>query len=292
MTAHAELEAPAGRAAVDGTTLAWIERGDGPLVLCLHGFPDSVWSWVPTLDALAAAGFRAVAPALRGYAPSGPAGRTTTVSRLAADVLGVADALGASTFSVVGHDWGAVTAWALDGLAPERLERLVVASVPHPSALVRNAGPTQLWRSRYMLQFQLPWLPERVLARDDLAWVRGLARRWSPTWHPSDAQLETVVAGLRGPGAVRAALGCYRGLPRDLGSAAERRLAFAPVTAPTAYVHGADDACIGVEVAAGQERAFRAGYEETVIAGAGHFVHLEDAEAFAAAAVAHLTGDP
>ncbi|MCW3010814.1 MAG: alpha/beta hydrolase [Solirubrobacterales bacterium] len=267
--------------------LAYLERGEGPLVVCLHGFPDAMWGWIPVLDALAAAGFHAVAPALRGYAPSAlpPRSRTTPLD-LGRDVVALADHLGAERFDVVGHDWGAVAAYAAGNLAPHRVRRIVTAAVPHTAHFLKPR-PRQLVRSRYMLQFQPPVLPERFVTKDDWAWLDALVRRWSPTWDVTDEELLELRRGMVGPGRLSAALGYYRGLAK-LAVPEVRRVSLGRVAAPALVVHGSDDGCIGPEVFAGQEAWFTGGLRVETMAGLGHFVQREDPAAFAALALSHL----
>jgi pimeloyl-ACP methyl ester carboxylesterase len=279
-----------GRVDAGEVELALLERGEGPLVLCLHGFPDSAWSMVGLLETLADAGFRAVAPASRGYAPSGrPPGRTTTLLDLARDAIAVADALGEEEVMIVGHDWGAATAYAAANLAPHRVHRIVAAAIPHLAAVLRSPSLGQLWRSRYMLQFQVPDLPERLIARTDLRWIDDLVRRWSPTWDPTEDELATLRRGLVGPGRLAAALGYYRGLPRSLSDPEVRRVALGRVPVPALVINGEDDACVAPGLYAGMDDLFPGGLTRASIPDAGHFVHLEAPDAFAEHVLAHLT---
>lgn len=270
--------------------LALLERGEGPLVVVLHGFPDSVWSMVPLLQTIAAAGFRAVAPAMRGYAPSSLPGRRTTPVDLARDVLAIADALGEEEVLVVGHDWGAATAQTVATLAPHRVRRIVMAGLPHVHTVLLRPAPRQLWRSRYMLQFQVPELPERVLARDDLRWIDGLVRRWSPRWNPSDEQLATIRAGLEGPGRLSAALGYYRGIPLALIDGDARRTVLGEVPVPTLLIRGGEDHCMGPDRFDDLGDRFTGGVRLATLPGAGHHMHVEAPDAFADHVLAHLTG--
>jgi pimeloyl-ACP methyl ester carboxylesterase len=158
---------------VNGVRLYALESGPsgGPLAILLHGFPESSGAWHAQAPALAAAGFHVVAPDQRGYARSSkPRGaRAYVLDTLAADVVALADACGARTFSLAGHDWGGVVAWWVGLHHPERVERLAVLNAPHPVAFAQHIrrSPTQLARSWYMFAFQLPGLPERLLASDD-----------------------------------------------------------------------------------------------------------------------------
>src|SRR2546425_9161022 len=156
------------------------EMGQGPLVLLLHGFPECWVSWRNQMPALAAAGFRAVAPDLRGYGRSDkPRGLDAyRVEVLARDVARLVEALGAERARVVGHDWGGAVAWFFAMWHPERLERLSILNAPHPARYSRAMKrPRQFLRSSYILFFQLPWLPEAALRAGGFALLRRLFRR-------------------------------------------------------------------------------------------------------------------
>jgi pimeloyl-ACP methyl ester carboxylesterase len=270
------------RIAPVGLSVGYVSRGEGPLVILVHGFPDTYRGFLPIMERLAQAGFRAVAPALRGYAPSGlaPDG-DYRVEASAADVLGLADALGAERFSVVGHDWGAVTAYAVANLAPHRVERLVTAAVPHTGHFLLNIRLRQLIRSSYMLAFQLPWLPERRLARDDFAGIEALIRAWSPDWRVGEAQLRPLKDNYAQPGRLGAALAWYRQLPRSIASPLSRRLIFGQVAAPTRIIYGLRDGCIGAELFQHQQHRFRQPLDLVALTDAGHFMQWEQPELFA-----------
>ncbi len=253
---------------------------DGPLVVLLHGFPELSRSWHHQLPALAAAGYRAVAPDLRGY------GRTERrgpydLRTLAGDVAGMVRALGRERAVVCGHDWGGAIAWAAATYAPQVVERLVVLNCPHPAAFARElrVNPRQLLRSRYMLAFQLPWLPERLLARDRAAAIaralRGGAYRRDA--FPRD-ELERYREAFASREAAAAALAYYRAAFRERG-AFGRAARARPVSAPTLVVWGVRDRFLGLETIAPEKLApwFAPGNAPAVvlIAEAGHFVQNE-----------------
>ena len=252
---------------------------DGPVVLCLHGFPDTPATFSGLLPALAAAGFRAVAPWLRGYAPS-PLTGEFGMAALGADLLALSAALGARR--VVGHDFGALAVYAALQQEPTRLAAAVTLAVPHPRALRRNLAhqPAQLWRSRYILLFQLPGA-ERWLRRHDFAYVDALWRRWSPALVPPAAHLAEVKATLRASGA--APLFHYHALPGGLLAPPP---AAAGATPPLLYLAGTADGCIGVELTRDQARMLTGPYKERRWPGAGHFLHLERPDAVAAEIIA------
>lgn len=264
-----------------GLDVGYVSRGEGPLVMFLHGFPDTYRGFLPILDKVAAAGYRAVAPALRGYAHSAiaPDG-DYRVEASAKDALGLADALGVDRFSIVGHDWGAVTAYATSNLAPERIVRMITAGVPHTGHFLLNIRLRQLIRSSYMLRFQLPWLPEWEIPRNDFAWIEALIREWSPGWNFGETETRPLKDNFQDPQRLKAALSYYRHLPRSLISSLSRRLIFAPVATPTRMLYGLRDGCIGPELFQGQEQRFSRGLD-LIPLDAGHFMQWEQPDVFA-----------
>lgn len=275
--------------------LAYLEAGSGPLAVCLHGFPDSAWGWRMLLPALAEAGFRAVAPFQRGYAPSAvPPDGCYQTARLGLDACGVHEALGGDGDAVViGHDWGAAATYVAANHEPERWCRVVTMAVPPAAALGETfASYDQLRRSWYMFFFQTP-LADVVVPLDDLAFIDRLWADWSPGYDAS-LDLPHVKDCLRDPANLAAALGYYRAALSNVGvdpalddvQAAGSR----PTEQPSLYLHGASDGCIGVEVARRAEPALSApGSRLEIVEGAGHFLHLELPEVVNALVVDFLT---
>lgn len=266
----------------NGLEFGLIERGpaDGPLVLCLHGFPDGPQSFLPLLDSLAAAGYRAVAPAMRGYLPSGiPADGDYRATTLARDAIALIDHLGADKAVLIGHDWGAVATYLAAALRPDRLRGVVTAAIPHLRRFLLRPTGAQLWRSRYMAQFQVRGIEPRLIAHERME-LRALARRWSPKLDV-ESVLAPVWAGFAEPARLKAALGYYRALPGTLLSGEAWQLIFAPTPVPALVIHGSGDGCIGAEMFAGQSHLFAAALRERTFAGAGHFMQLEQPQRFA-----------
>ncbi|HET6763382.1 MAG TPA: alpha/beta hydrolase [Longimicrobiaceae bacterium] len=216
----------------NGIRLHAVEMGRGPLVLLLHGFPECWYAWRHQLPRLARAGFHAVAPDLRGYNLSDRPGEMEAyrVHELAADVAGLVAALGHDRAALVGHDWGGVVAWAAAELHPERVDRLVIVNAPHPRGFRRALRhPSQALRSWYAGFFQLPGLPEAMLAAGGFALLRRIFRS-----HPrrrdayTAADVEVYRQAWARPGALKAMLDYYRAVrlpsPRLTGRIAQPTL--------------------------------------------------------------------
>ena len=193
-----------------------VEAGRGPLVLLLHGFPECWVTWRNQIPALAEAGFRVVAPDLRGYGKSDkPSGlEAYRIEVLARDVARLVEALGAERAHVVGHDWGGAAAWFFAMWYPEKLDRLAILNAPHPARFSRALkGPRQILRGSHALFFQIPWIPEALLRAGDFFVLRRLFR-FDPQ-RPgaySDADIDQIVAAAREPGALTAMLNWYRAM--------------------------------------------------------------------------------
>jgi epoxide hydrolase 4 len=271
-----------GQATVNGIRLFYAEAGSGPPVVLLHGFPETHRSWDLQVPALVAAGFRVIAPDLRGYGRSERTRGGYELENLARDVVGLIDALGLESVRLVGHDWGGAITWLVASLHPDRLERAVIIDCPHPSVMARalRVNARQRRRSWYMFFFQLPLLPERWLARNDGRNIERMFRAGSPG--ASAVPRELILAEKRAllePGALGAALAYYRTafrsglLPMLRGGGPE----FPPIDLPVCLIWGEADSCLGLELIDGTERWARRLRVEKV-AQAGHFVHQERPE--------------
>ena len=246
-------------------------------VLVLHGFPDHPPTFRPLIERLAAAGYDVAAPWLRGYAPSVLTG-PYDVERLGHDVLELADELSPERpVYVVGHDWGAIAAYAACAFAPERIRAVVTMAVPHPLALARAlARPGQLRRSWYVLFFQLG-VADRMVARGDFAFVDRLWRTWSPGLDLPVGDRDDLHACLAA--SWPAPLEHYRALMRPPLAAWHRTRPGAPLRNPievaTLQLQGEADGCVAPDSARGQERWFSGPFRADVIPGAGHFLQAE-----------------
>jgi pimeloyl-ACP methyl ester carboxylesterase len=204
---------------VNGVTLHCIEAGpsEGPLVILLHGFPEFWWGWRYQIGPLADAGFRVLVPDQRGYHLSDkPEGRRAyDLDTLAKDVVGLADALGRETFSVVGHDWGGLVAWWTASRYPDRVAKLVVLNAPHPSVAgsYMRSHPSQMLRSLYVGFFQIPRLPESMLSANGYRSLKDALRRTSRPGTFSDEDVTRYEQAWAQPGALTTMLNWYRALP-------------------------------------------------------------------------------
>jgi pimeloyl-ACP methyl ester carboxylesterase len=264
--------------------VAYLACGDdGPLAVCLHGFPDAATTWRHLLPELAAAGFRAVAPWLRGYAPTGLAadGRYQS-GALAQDAIALHEALGGDGDAVViGHDWGAMAATGAAAHAPDRWRRIVTMAVPPPGAVAEGfLTYRQLKRSWYIFFFQSP-LADLVVGQDDLAFVDALWADWSPGHAATPDDVAPVKDALRDPANLAAAIGYYRAMFQPELQAPELADVQAAVGStppqPQLYLHGVDDGCMGVEIAEKASAHLTVpGSRVELVPGTGHFLHVED----------------
>ncbi|TYK46390.1 alpha/beta hydrolase [Actinomadura decatromicini] len=258
---------------------------DGPLALLLHGFPDSAHTWRHLMPELAAAGYRAVAPFTRGYAPTSvPADGAYQAGALAADAVALHEALGGGPDAViVGHDWGAFAAYGAANIAPERWRRAVALSVP-PIPVMAGVffDYEQLKRSFYIFVFQTRFAEAAV----DRSFIANLWRDWSPPGAAERAEdVAHAMACLAAPDNVSAALGYYRAMfdtsRHSERYAAEQEAVSAKGEVPVLYLHGTEDGCLSADVIApGGDlgpvlAALPDGSHAELVPGAGHFVQLD-----------------
>ena len=226
--------------------LHYVEQGEGPLVVLLHGFPEFWYGWRHQIGPLAEAGFRVVAPDMRGYNLSSKPRSVSDydVAPLAQDVVDLIHERGEQTACVAGHDWGGAVAWATAGFHPEAVERLAILNAPHPRVFIEHAKrPRQLVKSWYMGLFQLPYLPEEIIRRRSGADFSRDARPGAFT----DADLARYAEAINQPGAATAMLNYYRALRRMTPNGAEKRIQ--TVHAPTRVIWGERDRYLTPEVA-------------------------------------------
>ena len=286
----------AERIAANGLTFHVATCGGGDrLALCLHGFPESSYSWRHQLPLLAGLGYRAWAPDLRGYGGTDrPAGiEAYAIEHLLDDVAGLIDVSGASSTLLIAHDWGGIIAWyfAMRRLRP--LERLVVMNLPHPAVMERALRtPQQALRSWYAVLFQLPRLPEMLLRAGNARAVgeafRGMAV--DKTRFP-DEVLDVYRRNALAPGAATAMVNYYRALVRGGGGARQRALGYPIIETPTLLLWGERDAALGKETTYGTEAYVRA-LTIRYLPRVSHWVQQEAPEVVNAMLDAWLTDQP
>jgi len=264
---------------------------DGRLVLLLHGFPQSSFEWRHQMAVLAAAGHRAVAVDQRGYSPGArPEGvEHYRIEHLVADVLAVADALGARHFDVVGHDWGGAVAWMVAARHPQRVRTLAAVSMPHPAAFAAAlAGDgEQAEKSGYIAMLRAEGVAEQALLAGD---GDGLRRVFAGTGHPDPDDTGEYVKLLQQPGALTAALNWYRALPVEEAAALVDGLG--PIGVPTLYVWGEDDTALGRTAAEGSAGHVEGPYRFEALPGVGHWIPEEVPERLSELLLEHLAAHP
>lgn len=263
----------------NGLRFAYLEEGQGPLVLLLHGFPDTARSWDHARPRIAAKGYRVVSPWMRGYAPTAIPDRDADLETIGRDALALIEALGERSAIIVGHDWGAAASYTAASLDPARVTKLVAISIPHPATL--KPTPDKLWAARHFVAYKLPGAAKRF-ARDDFAALPALYKRWSPAWSPPAEEFAAVRAVFSDPASLDAAFGYYR------------QLRFWPQTflrkkieVPTVAFAGVDDHLVRPADYAVASRMFASGYIVEEMRG-GHFMHREHPDEFAAKLLEHL----
>ena len=256
---------------------------EAPLLILLHGFPESGGAWSRLIDPLVGDGFRVAAPDMRGYGASdAPIGIAAYhLEHLAADILALADALAANRFALAGHDWGGVVAWAVAGQAPERVSRLVILAAPHPDVFgeALRSDPRQMLRSLYVGAFQLAWLPERLLAARDYRALKRAMQRTSRPGTFSRADLDAFAEAWRGR--LTPMLDYYRALRLP-------RRPLPPIATPTLITWGGRDAFLGRSLAEAS-RARGADAELIVREELSHWLHHEE-PAWVTAQIARFCG--
>ena len=269
-----------GEIIANGLRFAYLEMGEGPLLLLLHGFPDNACTWEPQMPVLAEAGYRVVAPFLRGYPPTEvPEHGYFDLATLATDIKCLIEGLNeGQPCLLVGQDWGAAIAYAVLAAYPGSILRAAILAVPHPVEVRRTlkTSPKHILRSFHWFLFQLPWLPERLCRLNDYACIEFLWKLWSPAYS-DHAHVTQVKQMLAQPGALVAALAYYRAMfnPANADPALAditARLSD-PITAPTRVLCGSRD--MRLEMLPRQADLFAGPYEWGVVEGAGHFLHRE-----------------
>lgn len=265
---------------VNGVRLHYVEAGSGPLVVLLHGFPEFWYAWRRQIPALAAAGYRVIAPDMRGYNLSSKPGGVNcyTIDKLTRDIAELIQSFGQGKAALVaGHDWGGVVAWHLPIFHPGCLERLAILNAPHPARFVEELRRwDQLRRSWYILFFQMPWLPELLLRwRGREALARLLSRDPVRAGAFSAEDISSYQEAFERPGVCTAALNYYRAAIR--GVLRRPPLRICSIQTPTLVIWGERDRYLNPRLCEGLEPWVRRLRVEK-LAGASHWVMADEAE--------------
>ncbi|GED97983.1 alpha/beta hydrolase [Gordonia crocea] len=266
----------------DGLTFDVVDSGpaDGEPIVLLHGFPQRASSWDRVAPLLHEQGYRTVAPDQRGYSPGArPKGRKAySLTHLAGDASALIDVIGKPAH-IVGHDWGAAAAWATAAAYPDKVTSLTAVSVGHPMAFVGSMGTSnQLLRSWYMAFFQLPGVPEKILASKS-----GPAGKAMASMGMTPEMIERFRHEIVAAGALRGGLGWYRALPFSTP-----KTMVGKVSVPTTMVWSDDDAALGIKQAAGSAKYVDAPFDLVVVEGASHWIPDERPDELAAAILARV----
>jgi pimeloyl-ACP methyl ester carboxylesterase len=258
----------------NGVRFGYLSEGSGPLVLLVHGFPDTAHSWDRVLPAVAAAGYRAVAPFTRGYHPTAvPADDRYDSDTLGRDVLALVEALSPGKPAVVvGHDWGASATYAAAALGPDKIRLHVAIAIPHPGSL--RPTPGMLWNLRHFFVLRRK-SAAATITRDDCAYVDELVRRWSPAWANVPAsETAHVKDAFRQPGCAAAACSYYR----DQSLRGAKGAHLKKIRVPSVAFAGEHDN-IAPRLYEKARHMFTGSYEVVQMPG-GHFMHREHPEHF------------
>jgi pimeloyl-ACP methyl ester carboxylesterase len=267
------------RVTANGLEFAYLEAGRGPLVLLLHGFPDTAHTWDHVRPLIAAAGYRAVSPWTRGYAPTAIPRCDADAETLARDALALIGALGETVATVIGHDWGAGAAYAAAALEPARVKLLITIGIPHPTAV--KITPALAWRVRHFFAYKLRGAARRFAA-NDFAALPAIYKRWSPAWSPPAEEFAAARETFNDPASLDAAFGYYRQLKFR-----PQPFMRTPITVPTVVFAGTDDPNVAPADYRRAARMFTAAYTVEEMRG-GHFMHREHPAEFATKLLAHL----
>lgn len=292
-----------GRLRANGISFSVLAAGrrDRPVVLLLHGFPEGKESWEPQLEALAEAGYRAVAPDLRGFggtdAPKGL--EAYAMPHLVADVEALISSLGEDRVDLVGHDWGALVGWPFVSRHPRLVRTWTSLSIPHPTALARASGldgnpnpdPDQRQRSSYIGLFLKTGKAEEVLLEDDAQRLRAFYRFGPDSDAIPSSVVDEWVRGFEREGRLTAGLSYYRANLKPAAYAAYPHVP-EPILPPTLLIWGDADPALGRKAVLETEALMAGPYKLLVLEGAGHWLQFERSDEVSRAIVEHIRERP
>ena len=275
----------------NGLQFAYLEEGSGPLILCLHGFPDTPHTFDGVLPLLAAAGYRAIAPWTRGIYPTAiPGDNDYSPLQLGRDALALIEALGESRAVVLGQDWGAMSAYAAASLDPAAVARMITAAIPHPRAI--RMDPRLMFRGWHFAFLTIPGISEFAARWNNFALLEHFLHAWSPGMKIDPRLLALVKSAYSEPGCLKAALGYYRSMPLTFAGIGRRRkdrdILFSRTSVPTLCFAGLEDGVFDEAVFDRTPEAFTGPYELVKMQHAGHFLHLQQPAEFASRVLAFV----
>jgi pimeloyl-ACP methyl ester carboxylesterase len=271
------IELREGYAEVDDQSLHYVEAGEGPLVILLHGFPEFWFGWRSQIAPLAASGYRVVAADTRGYNLSSKPEdfKAYGVDELADDIQGLIRELGADSAHIVGHDWGGTIAWTLAMNHPEVVERLAILNAAHPRRLSEGLkNPHQLRKSWYFFFFATPGLPEEVVHLRDWHFFRHFLHEANPPY--TEEEFERYVEAWSQPGAAAGMINYYRASVRQSQKEALAKLR--PLSAPTLVIWGEGDSYLGADLAEPDKDDVPNLDRVERLPDASHWVHHDEAD--------------
>lgn len=265
---------------VNGLKMAYLDQGSGPIVLLLHGFPDIASTWEKQIACLTKNGYRAVAPFLRGYAPTEvPTGAFFDKATLVEDIAALIRAISPNApIDMVGQDWGAIIGYSVCAAYPELLKRAVLMAVPHPMIVAQNLlVPKHVHRSFHRWFFQMEKFPEEAILANDMAFIDYLWQYWTVAGFEDQAHIRLIKDTLKQPGVLTATLDYYRAMfdasKADPALSQTREKMNGVIAVPTLALCGAED--LRAELMMQQEPYFSGEYAFELIPQSGHFLHRE-----------------
>lgn len=262
------------RIRVNNIELAYLSYGqaENPLILCLHGFPDSAHTWADMGPRLAELGYYVVAPFLRGYEPSAiPADDDYSPFELGSDALLLIEALGRESAVVIGHDWGALAAYTAANLNPRAVSKLITLAIPHPRSL--GLSLSGLWRARHFITFQFRASARRYMRRNKMGGVDDIYRRWAPTWDFPASETAHIKESFKSQVRLDAALGYYWSFREQ--SEESRKATTRKTSVPTLCLVGSVDGALTFSAMDNTPSCYMAEYQYHTIPNIGHFPHRE-----------------
>jgi epoxide hydrolase 4 len=283
------------QAIVNGVRLHYVEAGEGPLVVLLHGFPEFWWSWRFQIRALAEAGYRVIAPDMRGYniSEKPPGVQSYRIHTLVADIAALIRHAGADNAMLVGHDWGGVVAWYTAARYPDLIPKLVILNAPHPDRFseVGRTVSAQRRMSWYVAFFQLPWLPELLLPRTPAQVRRFFLGSGANPAHFDAGDAQRYAGALNQPGARTATLNYYRSIARRTF---RRRSTREPllITMPTLLLWGKHDVALHIANADAPRLRRWVSDLRVELLDASHWVQMDVPEQVNTFLIEFFDGDP